>query len=168
MTKSISCVLVSDNHGDTHALLELVSLYGEKGYTFLHCGDSESTSLAPIWTQMQTVKGNMDRDTTFPDRRIVFLGGKKVLVTHGHLQGVKQTFAVLQKEAKEASVDIVCFGHTHIPYCKMHAGILYINPGSISLPKGPTRQKTYAILTVTGDITDVHYYTNTHQPIELF
>lgn len=167
MTKSVSCVVVSDNHGDAEALLELLSFYAEKGHDFLHCGDSESTSLSPIWTQMQTVKGNMDRDPTFLDRRIVSLGGKKILLTHGHLQGVKQTLAVLQKEANEAKVDIVCFGHTHIPYCHMHEGILYLNSGSISRPKGPTRQKTYAVLTVTEDALDVQYYTDTHQPIEL-
>ena len=78
MTKSVSCVVVSDNHGDAEALLELLSFYAEKGHDFLHCGDSENTSLSPIWTQMQTVKGNMDRDPTFPDRRIVSLGGKKI------------------------------------------------------------------------------------------
>ena len=168
VTDSHACILVSDNHGDEHALLDLVSLYEETISCFLHCGDSESHVSDPIWTHMKTVKGNMDRESAFPEKRIVSLGDKKVLVTHGHLQGVKRDLTQLKVEAKEEQVDVVCFGHTHIPFCKREDGILYVNPGSISLPKGTHPQKSYALLTLEGDSFYVQYYNENHSPINVF
>jgi len=31
--------------------------------------------------------------------------------------------------------DILLCGHTHIPACNLHEGFVYLNPGSVSLPK---------------------------------
>ena len=44
----------------------------------------------------------------------------------------------------EGKADIILSGHTHIPVLKKENGIIYLNPGSITLPKGGN-PKTYAI-----------------------
>ncbi|MDD4353408.1 MAG: metallophosphoesterase family protein, partial [Candidatus Nanoarchaeia archaeon] len=31
--------------------------------------------------------------------------------------------------------DILLCGHTHIPKCAEHEGFVYMNPGSVSIPK---------------------------------
>jgi putative phosphoesterase len=56
----------------------------------------------------------------------------RFIVTHGHnLDEVK-----LKELAKIYKANIVITGHTHIRKCVADLGTLYINPGSISIPKG--------------------------------
>ena len=45
-------------------------------------------------------------------------------------------------------VDILVFGHTHYPLIEEHQGVLFVNPGSPSLPKHIRRLGTVAILEV--------------------
>ena len=47
------------------------------------------------------------------------------------------------------NADIAIFGHTHTPLCIEEEGILYLNPGSVSLP----RQVTYRSIVIL-DIED--------------
>ncbi len=35
-----------------------------------------------------------------------------------------------------AGIDVLLHGHTHVPACEGHAGFIYCNPGSVSIPKG--------------------------------
>ena len=45
--------------------------------------------------------------------------------------------------------DILMTGHTHIPACEETGDILYVNPGSVSIPKGDSTNM-YMILTEEG------------------
>ncbi|MBO7217481.1 MAG: metallophosphoesterase family protein, partial [Clostridia bacterium] len=44
-----------------------------------------------------------------------------------------------------ANGDILLHGHTHVPVCIEHENYVYINPGSVSIPKENTGHG-YAIL----------------------
>ncbi|MCX6021309.1 MAG: metallophosphoesterase family protein [Chloroflexi bacterium] len=46
-------------------------------------------------------------------------------------------------------VDIVVFGHTHITLIETHQGVLFINPGSPTLPRQVRRLGAVAILELT-------------------
>lgn len=46
----------------------------------------------------------------------------------------------------DANIDILVFGHTHYELIEEHQGVLFINPGSPSLPKHIRRLGTVAIL----------------------
>ena len=71
------------------------------------------------------------------------LGGKRILMAHGHEYGVKSSLARIVASAVSRDVDIVLFGHTHepqelyLPEGENQFGItqkkpLYLlNPGSI-------------------------------------
>jgi hypothetical protein len=48
-------------------------------------------------------------------------------------------------KAQESGADIVCFGHSHILGAEVINGTLYLNPGSIRLPRQRV-EKTYVIL----------------------
>ena len=82
------------------------------------------------------VRGNCDADVdqmvlTFPicaDYAIVELGGSLVYATHGHI------FNPLTPPPL-CKGDILLCGHTHIPAKEAHEKFIYLNPGSISLPK---------------------------------
>mgnify|MGYP000318798074 FL=1 len=83
------------------------------------------------------VRGNCEAEVDqmvldFPvmaDYALLNLGERLVFVTHGHLFN-EQQLPPLKKG------DILLHGHTHIPACReMANGAMYLNPGSVSLPK---------------------------------
>jgi len=67
---------------------------------------------------------------------------------------VKSGVESLKKKAKELDIDIVVFGHTHTPYRDQEDGMLFLNPGSASIP----RQVSYpsiVIMGINGEKVDV-------------
>ncbi|OJT91848.1 YfcE family phosphodiesterase, partial [Clostridioides difficile] len=57
---------------------------------------------------------------------------------------------MLEKKATEVDADIVIFGHTHTPFREIKDGVLYINPGSTSLPRGVS-YKSFVIMDIEED-----------------
>ena len=85
---------------------------------------------------------------------IIVLEGKKIFITHGDLYGVKYSLTNLYYRAKEVEADIVLFGHTHEQIILNEDGIIFMNPGSISLPKLRGRHIGYIDMN-NGKIKDV-------------
>ncbi|MBR6407509.1 MAG: phosphodiesterase [Clostridia bacterium] len=85
------------------------------------------------------VRGNCDSEVDqmmldFPimaDCALLFLDGKTVFVTHGHVYNE-------QKPPKLGAGNIVIHGHTHVSGIWQNGGLMYINPGSVALPKENT------------------------------
>jgi putative phosphoesterase len=102
------------------------------------------------------VKGNCDWEDV-PEEIIWEGGGLKFLVTHGHRYRVKFSPLPLRFRAEEAGADIVCFGHSHFPFCEKVGSVLMINPGSISSPRGYLHP-TYAVLHLSDTSLKVTYY----------
>lgn len=92
--------------------------------------------LNPIANEILCVRGNCDSEVDqmvldFPvmaEYCILYLGNHMVFATHGHVFN-EQNLPPLK------SGDILLNGHTHIPACRVHDGYLYLNPGSVSIPK---------------------------------
>lgn len=103
------------------------------------------------------VRGNCDTEVDqmvleFPvlaDYAVVDLGERLMYCTHGHK-------FIPDNSLKLKEGDIVLSGHTHIPLCEERDGILYLNPGSVSIPK-ENSQHGYMIL---------HYGTFTWNDLE--
>ena len=53
--------------------------------------------------------------------------GMRIFLTHGHIH---------TPEKHPGGIDAFFSGHTHIPVLKAENGTLYLNPGSVSIPKG--------------------------------
>ncbi len=83
-------------------------------------------------------------------------GRQLIFATHGHNIGSHNPPPLCQG-------DILLHGHTHIPACEQLPGFLYINPGSVSIPKAGS-PNSYLILddnrldwkTLAGDIYMSH------------
>lgn len=82
------------------------------------------------------VKGNCDIDRSAKVEQIIELENKKIFMTHGHEYGVKSGLLNLHYRGMEVGADIVLYGHTHIASIEKHDGIWFVNPGSVSLPRG--------------------------------
>lgn len=82
------------------------------------------------------VRGNCDTEVdqmvlAFPilaDYGIVYLGDRLVYATHGHNFN-QENLPPLQRGS------VLLHGHTHIPACVVHEEYVYMNPGSVSIPK---------------------------------
>lgn len=133
-------LVVSDTHG---AVFEsaISPMENEKNIDLMiHCGDKyrDAEKLAAILNikKYYRVPGNCDYDVINKKTSLLLeLENKRVLVTHGHLEQVKDNLDILKMKAIGNKVDIVLFGHTHKSYNKIENSILYFNPGSTILPK---------------------------------
>ena len=146
-------VILSDTHGDNRVIDQVIEL--EKPFDYLiHCGDSErdlkkyEDPSNPY--RFLAVRGNCDYSglPAVVSARILFYN---VLVTHGHHENVNYGNEGLYELGKLNRADVVLFGHTHVPEIAEEGGILLVNPGSPTLPRGASRRRTYAVLTLTED-----------------
>lgn len=146
--------VVSDTHGRIDDFLKAVR-YLEKPDFFIHLGDHVEDGIK-IEKEMNVeaiiVKGNCDYTREFPEEKVLNINGKKILITHGHKQNVKFDTSRLLYAAKEKDVDLVLFGHTHISLFTEKDGIMFMNPGSPSIPRLPY-EKTFGILDVEKKIS---------------
>lgn len=113
----------------------------------VHCGDIVEAQALEWFAQLapvEAVAGNND-----PPALVRRLGRKKILqfgairigVTHGHDGIGRSTLARAQQSFAHDAVDAVLFGHSHVPYCRVHDGVLCFNPGS---PTDKRRQPEYS------------------------
>lgn len=107
--------------------------------------------LAPLLnaykTRILAVRGNCDSEVDqmileFPmtaDSAMILLGDLRVMAVHGHLCGP-------DRPPPAGSAEVLLSGHTHIPALEERGGLLLLNPGSPSIPKGGSRAG-YAVVT---------------------
>lgn len=140
---------------DTHHYLEnsedLIRLYSGRINTVIHLGDTvnDAKRLKMKYgnIQLYNVAGNNDYDSTVPYESLITVGGKRLLLTHGHRQRVNYGLLSLGLWAEEKEADAVLFGHIHRPVREYFNNVLICNPGSISLPKS-TDYPTFGILDI--------------------
>ena len=85
------------------------------------------------------VRGNCDTEVdqmvlSFPvlaDYSIIPVGDRLIYATHGHNYNESKLPPI-------AKGDILLNGHTHVSKCTEHEDFVYMNPGSVSIPKEGT------------------------------
>ena len=151
---SVKLVILSDTHGDDRIIDQVIAR--EEPFDYLiHCGDSE-TSLGGYADpsnpyRLLAVRGNCDYAVDLPAVRCERILFYNVLITHGHRENVRYGDHDLLEIGMANRADIILYGHTHVPEFAERDGILIINPGSPTYPRGESRQRTYAVLTLTED-----------------
>ncbi|MFY4774680.1 metallophosphoesterase [Metabacillus sp. RGM 3146] len=150
-------LIMSDSHGLTDEVAEICRRHKEEVSAVIHCGDSELAANDPVIQDMLIVKGNCDYDARLPEEIIHDAGGYRFLIVHGHLHSIKTTLMNVKYRADEENASIICFGHSHIAGAELVDGKLYINPGSIRLPR-LRNVKTYAILELDEKTAELSFY----------
>lgn len=140
-------IVVSDTHGKNDNYFKLIEMHNPD--MIIHCGDVEGSEYAlteaancPVYM----VKGNNDFFSELPKELEVQVENFKVWVTHGHTYGVSVGCGYIKEEASSRGANIVLFGHTHMPLIDKEGDVIAINPGSLSYPRQPGRQPSFAIL----------------------
>ncbi|MFC4559038.1 metallophosphoesterase family protein [Virgibacillus kekensis] len=128
----------------------------------IHAGDWNSMEVyyeLAEYAEVRGVYGNVDDEEIrkkFPEREIVEVAGCRIGIVHGH--GEKKT---TEKRAIEAfdgeKIDVLIFGHSHIPMMRYFKKILLFNPGS---PTDKRRLPCYSfgILEIGEEITAKFIY----------
>ncbi len=161
MTKVL---IVSDSHGLTKELEIIRERHLKEVDLMIHCGDSELTSNTKAISGYLTVNGNCDFGGEFPMETTAEAAGRKFFITHGHRYSVKSTMMQLKYKAQEVGADVVCFGHSHVLGAEVIDHTLFLNPGSIRLPR-ERLEKTYVILDLLKDKINISVFEVTGREI---
>ena len=147
-------LIASDIHGSAYYCEKLIEAYKrEKADKLLLLGDllyhgprnDLPKGYAPkevikmlngIKNEILCVKGNCDTEVDqmvleFPimaEYSFMYAGERMIFITHGHK--FNETNIPMLKNG-----DILLNGHTHVPKCAKHDEYVYMNPGSVSIPK---------------------------------
>ena len=157
-------MIASDIHGSDEFLAQLLDAYEKEapdklillGDLLYHGPRNDLPSgyapkaalsrLNAMADKLLCVRGNCDCEVDqmvldFPimaEYALVYLGGRMIFVTHGHIFGGANP-------PKLSAGDVLLTGHTHIPAWDDCGEYWYLNPGSVSLPKENT-QHSYMML----------------------
>ena len=142
--------VASDTHGDIKKAMELYDKAAANGPVdfMIHCGDfySDGVQLGKLYDRtVYAVHGNCDGGWG-EEFKIAETPAGKILVIHGHNEDVDFSLDNAAYLARREKCAAVCYGHTHKPVIKEHNGILFLNPGSTSRPRGRS-QNSAAVLT---------------------
>jgi len=154
---------MSDSHGDRSIVEAIKEKYLGQVDGIFHNGDSELKSDDPVWEGIHVVQGNMDFYDGYPERLVTQLGPTRIIQTHGHLFQINFSFQKLDLWAQEEEADICLYGHLHIPDAWKEGRTLFVNPGSISQPRGLIRECLYAKIEIDDSNFKVEYYTRDHE-----
>lgn len=147
-------IIFSDAHGNKEVIKRVIEFNPDADYV-ISLGDSELPHSFLLDLDIVAIKGNYPRDGGFVFESILEVEGKRLFLTHGHKFGVSKNMRKLLAKGMETEVDIVLYGHTHIPKFDNVAGVFYMNPGSIYSPRSET-PASYLILNIEKD-KDVTY-----------
>ena len=141
--------VISDTHG--HLPGELIAALKNVDL-IIHAGDIDRLdildalkALAPVLA----VQGNMDRGDwahDIPAMELASIEGILIYVLHDLLK--------LDIEPESIGVKMVISGHTHRPMVEKKGAVLYVNPGSVSLPRGGFKP-SFAVIALNDHQLDV-------------
>ena len=154
-------LIISDIHGSSYYAEKIKEIYEKEmpdqiillGDIYYHGPRNNLTQeynpmkvagiLNDFGEKVRTVRGNCDAEV---DEMISFfkfdthlrmeVNNKNVFFTHGHVYNMENL--------PEGDIDIMFYGHFHTGFIEEENGIIFANPGSISLPKNDT-QHSYII-----------------------
>jgi len=118
-----------------------------KADLILHAGDVVCLDLLTDLEQISpvvAVQGNCDgwELAHLPERKIITCEEVKIGLTHGAYGFGSTTPERAKRTFEEDKVDVVVFGHSHIPYLEKQGELLLFNPGS---PTNKRREPRYSM-----------------------
>lgn len=141
----MKALVFSDSHRSLSGMMQAIDLHQPD--QVIHLGDlledAETVSYAYPKLPVCTVPGNCDGWTMEPLKKRITLAGKKILLSHGHLWGVKSGYDAAIAEARICGVDVLLFGHTHKAVCRqLEDGLWMMNPGA--------SRSSYGVILIDG------------------
>lgn len=126
-------LVFSDSHRSLSGMYSAIDLH--RPYQVIHLGDimPDAEEVATHYPKISfcLVPGNCDGwGNATPVKKQITLGGRSILLSHGHLWGVKSGYDAAVADARAVGADILLFGHTHVPlFRQLEDGLWMMNPG---------------------------------------
>lgn len=141
-------LVFSDSHRSLAGMYDTIETH--RPDQVIHLGDlqrdAEEVSRAYPKLPVCMVPGNCDGWTAEALKKQITLAGARLLLSHGHLWGVKRSYDAAVADARASGADILLFGHTHRPVCqRLEDGLWMLNPG-------PSRTSYGLILLENGGV----------------
>lgn len=145
--------ILSDSHGELGNLRKAAKALAEKVELIVHLGDDwedcrvfEEMGLNLI--RVPGVFSSYYQDPKITNRRVEEFNGWRVLLSHtpfSHQNDLPQDIRPEDVEAR-GDVEVILYGHTHIPNIEDKEGILWINSGHLKRGDKKGYPPSYAIL----------------------
>ena len=146
-------LVISDTHGRNDDIEGVLAQVGHIDY-MIHCGDlerGEEYVRSLVDCPVTLISGNNDYYLDLPMEAEIEIEGIKIWITHGHYYYVGMTIDYLREEGLKKGVDVVMFGHTHVPYFEKGDDLIILNPGSLTYPRQPGRKPTFLIMEIDDE-----------------
>jgi putative phosphoesterase len=159
----VRIVVLSDTHGDLQGWSALLAQVGPVDWLF-HAGDFlrdaalAASQLESAGLSVRAVVGNCDIPVVQPAQELIEIDGVRILLTHGHHEGVKSRLDRLYYRAKEFGAQVAIFGHSHVPVSLMKDGVLLFNPGSATAPRDHHMPSCGLIEIASGIVSARHLF----------
>lgn len=127
-------LVVSDSHGRTSVLREILELHGTPNVIFLGDGLRDVEEMEQLYPDRRfyRVAGNCDFGASDLTTGRIEFAGRRIFYTHGHTYHVKYGLRELKDAARRAGADIALYGHTHAAFFEYDDGLYIMNPGAVS------------------------------------
>lgn len=145
--------VISDTHGSKKHIEIIIEHFNDVDM-FIHAGDNYQDALMieeELHVPVISVKGNCDYGD-WPQEEEFYLEGKKFFLTHGHKYGVKYNLQRLYFRAKEVEANCCIFGHSHVASIDIIDSIVFLNPGSLTWPRGKKKYVGILLSIKNGDM----------------
>lgn len=156
--------LVSDSHGELHNLKDAVWKLVHRWHVNLlaHLGDEceDVDAVKDVGLDILQVPGVYCRHyqaADIPNRIIKEIEGRRVLFTHtpraheNDLPGDPDP----EQLAVSGKVEVVAYGHTHVPEARVENGVLWVNPGHLKDADKKGHAPSFAVLDIGKEGTRV-------------
>jgi len=142
----LKILVFSDSHRSCSGMYQAIDFH--KPDQIIHLGDlmDDAEELTYVYPRIPIcmVPGNCDGWTTAPLIKNITLEGRRFLLSHGHMWGVKSGYGAAIAAARGAGVHVLLFGHTHKPYCEqLEDGLWVMNPGA--------SRSSYGLITIENE-----------------
>lgn len=155
--------VVSDTHGNLEGLRAAVReiTSREKIDLFIHLGDNYEDAevfdeFEYDYLRVPGVFHDLYANARVPNRIIEKVEGWNLMLSHTHESHSHDLPGDPRPEALVGSgkVEVLLFGHLHVPSIEVQKGVLLVNPGHLKDGDKRGYPPSYAILDVSGDRID--------------
>lgn len=137
-------LIISDTHFLRKPELERFISSFDHITDIIHCGDIYIGFQPRDITGLYLCKGNNDF-ANLPRIGHFKIDGVTFTITHGYLNNYAYNPKSLKNLLNEYPADVICFGHTHVPYFYQDEDVMIINPGSLALSRTYPKHNTYVV-----------------------
>jgi predicted phosphodiesterase len=124
------------------------------GWTRAHVSEQTKRHLGSLPFRMDL----RPRGGHTPGPRVVLVHGTPTLNTLYWTEDRPDSFCLKMAEHAGAQPgDVICFGHTHVPWHREVGGIHFVNTGSVGRPKDGDWRAGYVLLDVGGEAPSVEF-----------